>query len=372
MFHLYLRPCTDTAPADYKTGFRFYKQVASSRLVFIQRIHRRFLFRWDKRGAYKTSDRNKKVLLLSTVDAWNKFKLHTVNLEDEVMRERLDTLIASIPDSQTSFGVEIHYHRRCWRKYVSDNKSLSEDSIQHLQRVNLREAQVLFFHHVRQLIFKDHQIRTLQALLHDYNRIISNHGHNSIVKSSYLKEILIKEFGEDIGFHKRFQENVSQLVYDSTAAGIYIEAVISSLGVTNDQLAMNVVTQLKLEVIKTNPAPWRPYAHELGREEDLSELLLKFMTWLKHPRKYVIDNSPSVRSIASTLTSDITGKRTAFVMNLSLMLHELTKSRQEVDIMHKDGLGISYNDVLVQWVKRMLMMDLILTIFVRLMLLMLS
>lgn len=149
-------------------------------------IHDKALCVWCTRGAYKSSDRDKKILLLSTVDAWNKFKLHTVNLEDEVMKERLDTLIVSIPDSQTAFGVEIRYHRRCWHKYVSDHKPLSEDSIQHLQRVNLREAQVLFFHHVRQVIFRDHEIRTLQSLLHDYNRIISNHGHNSIVKSSYL------------------------------------------------------------------------------------------------------------------------------------------------------------------------------------------
>lgn len=34
-------------------------------------------------------------------------------------------------------------------------------------------------------------------------------------------------------------------------------------------------------------------------------------------------------------------------MNVSVMLHGLTKSREVVDIMHKDGLGISYNDVLV-------------------------
>lgn len=54
-------------------------------------------------------------------------------------------------------------------------------------------------------------------------------------------EILINEFGEDIRLHERIQKNVSEVVHDTTAAGTYIEAAISSLYVSKDQLAMNVV-----------------------------------------------------------------------------------------------------------------------------------
>jgi len=50
----------------------------------------------------------------------------------------------------------------------------------------------------------DHELCTVQSLLQDYKRIISNHGHNSIVKSSYLKEIFIKEFGEE-----RFEDSMN-------------------------------------------------------------------------------------------------------------------------------------------------------------------
>ena len=124
---------------------------------------------------------------MSTVAALNEFKLHTIQLEDEVLRE---------------------------------------------------EAQTIFFQHVQHVIFEDHEIRTLQGLLVDYNRIVTNHGHSSIVKSGYLKEILPKEFGKDIGFHVRTQKNVSELVYDTRAAGISIEVAISSLGVSDDQLKM--------------------------------------------------------------------------------------------------------------------------------------
>ena len=196
-------------------------------------------------------------------------------------------------------------------------------------------------------MFQDHELRTLQGLLNDYKRIISNYGHNSIVKSSYLKELLKKEFGESIGFHVRSQKNMSELVYDTTAGGTYIEAAMSSLGVSSDQLAMNVAARLRKEVLDTKSVNWPPYIHELEQKEDLCELLLKLVTWMKHPNMCNIDDSPTVRSLASVLTSYITGKHTSFKTNISVMLHGMTKSREIVDVMHKTGLGISYNDVLM-------------------------
>ena len=158
--------------------------------------------------------------------------MHTVCLSDELVIERLNTLLACIPDSRTAFGLEIRYHRECWRNYVSNplKRSLSDENTEHLQHVNLREAKEIFLHHVRQVIFEDHEIRTLQGLLMDYKRITSNYGYYSTVKSSFLKEILVKEFGDDIAFHDRSQKNASELVYDTRAAGSYLEAAMSSLG----------------------------------------------------------------------------------------------------------------------------------------------
>lgn len=311
-------------------------------------VHDKSLCVWCNKGPYKSSHRDwGRLLLLSTKFAWRKFKLHTIHLEDNVLRSRLNTLIASIPDCETAFGWEIRYHRGCWRDFITHAKPLSDESVQHLQGVNLREAQAIFFNHVRQVIFEDHEFRTVQSLLQDYQRIISNHGHYSKVKSSYVKDILMKEFEEDIGFHQRSQKNASELVFDKTAAGTYVEAALSSFGISDDQLVKNVAVRLREQVKATNTIPWPPYVPELEKEEDLNELLLKLITWLKHPHKSAVDDNPSVRSIASILTSYITGKRTSFEVSISVLLHGLTKSREIIDLLHKDGLGISYNDVLM-------------------------
>ena len=79
------------------------------------------------------------------------------------------------------------------------------------------------------------------------------------MKSSYLKEILIKQYGQNIRFHEHTQKNVSELVYDTSAAGSYLEAVVSSLSISNDQLVMNVAERLREQIIKTNTIPWPPY-----------------------------------------------------------------------------------------------------------------
>jgi len=40
---------------------------------------------WYRKKNYKTSDRDKRLLLLSTKDAWTNFKLYTMRLEDNVL-----------------------------------------------------------------------------------------------------------------------------------------------------------------------------------------------------------------------------------------------------------------------------------------------
>ena len=111
-------------------------------------LHDKSLCVWCMKGAARFGSReNSKLLLLATQDAWNKFKVHTVLIPDDTIRDRLNTLIASIPDSQTAFGLEIRYHRNCWRKYVSYSlsKTSFDEHADHLQHVNLREAQAIFF-----------------------------------------------------------------------------------------------------------------------------------------------------------------------------------------------------------------------------------
>ena len=103
--------------------------------------------------------------------------------------------------------------------------------------------------------------------LQDYQRIVSNFGHESSVKSSLIKEILQVEFGVDIGFHPRPQRNMSEIVYDRTSAGSYVDAAMSSLGISTEQLARNYATRSRSEVLKDEAMTWPPYVHGVIEEE---------------------------------------------------------------------------------------------------------
>jgi len=158
-----------------------------------------------------------------------------------------------------------------------------------------------------------HEIRSLQSLVSDYKRIISDYGYVAgDVRSSYVKELLIEEYGETIGFKERSEMNKSAWVYDVAGGGDYIEAAISSLGISDHQLLQNLAPCLSKQIKDTSTVPWPPKIDQLEDEEEVCEQLIKLLTWLKHPARKTPDISPTTLSLASMINQYVTGKRTSF------------------------------------------------------------
>ena len=101
----------------------------------------------------------------------------------------------------------------------------------------------------------------------DYKCTISNFGHDSVVKSSYLKKILVNEFGEGIGLHERPPKKVSEVVLDAASGWKYREAAFCSIGVNNQEFMKNVTEQIHNHVVKTNRVQWPPFVHELEKNK---------------------------------------------------------------------------------------------------------
>jgi len=129
-----------------------------------------------------------KLLRIST---YRSFKLHTVYTEDQDMKERITRLVESTAALSDTFVADIYYHHSCWLTYVNYKDSSLENM--HHQNVRMSDARILFFKHVESVIFKEHEIRSLQSLVSDYKRIISDYGFVAgDVRSSYVKELLIE------------------------------------------------------------------------------------------------------------------------------------------------------------------------------------
>ena len=199
--------------------------------------------------------------------------------------------------------------------------------------MQLKEAHHVFFTRVQIIISEEHEIRTLQGLLADYKIIVGNYGYQvESTKTSYIKEILQREFCERIGLQDRPQVNLSDFVYDRSATGS-IEAAMRSYGLSDEQLIKNVACRLIKLVEKVSTIQWPSSVAELEEEEELSEHIL-----LKDPSKCKIALNPTTHALTSLITKYITGERTTFSINLSTTVHGLTKNKELVDILHADVL----------------------------------
>ena len=240
--------------------------------------------------------------IMQTVDAWYAFKAHmTVYLEDSDMHDRILAVINAIHDP---FAAEIRYHRSCWRKYVLTGRQDDAEKL-HVQDVCQSEIKQLFIKHVRSVVFQQHELRTSQSLLADYNALLRKCGFDPVsTKSTYIKEILQKEFGTDIGFHDWLRKNESILVYDTR--GGYIEAAFYSLGVSDAQVVRNAASRIKDKLAEGPEMVWPPSVEDLEKQQIVYELLLKFLVWLKAPSKQSFNesrNNPRVHALASLLLS---------------------------------------------------------------------
>ena len=286
---------------------------------------------------------NFKLYRICQRSAWNTFKRHPVFLNDDHDRERMTAVVNAISGLSDIYASDIRYHKKCWRDNIINAQRLS-----HLQSVSLEEARSLFFKHVDSVIFEEHEIRTLQSMLSDYKAKVSDFGYNvGDIKSSYLKQLLIDEYGNNIGFKERNSKNQSEWVYDANGGGDYIECAVNSLGISTDQLLHNLAPRLSENIKSVPTVPWPPTIEELEEYEEVSPLILLLLTYMKNPSKKSVDLSPETLSMASLLSSYVTGKRTATSINLGMMSHGLTRSRKLADILHKSVNFISYDDILL-------------------------
>ena len=241
-----------------------------------------------------------KLLRIEQGFRWQDFKRHVQFLKDTDMRRRITYFVDSIPDP---FAVDILYQKLRWTEHVLRNlNNRLEDC--HLQNINIDSARKLFLRHVDEVIFRNREIRQLQWLLSDYKLVVGDYGLAvGDVKSGYLKQLLIKEYGERIGFKEPRQKSQSEWIYDVTGGGSYIDTALCATGISDEQLMQNLCSRLHSKINETECVQWPPRIDQLEEEEDICCALVQFMSWLKQPpKKKHLDFSPKTLCLASITT----------------------------------------------------------------------
>ena len=256
--------------------------------------------------------------LLEQKSTWMKLKSATIFLKDEIVRERI---LHFIRECEDPFAREVRYHKSCWNQHIRYGRQ--EEGTLHVQYVRKEEVNQLFIEHVRECVIKDKEPRTLKGLMNDYNKLLDNFNYPECERTSYIKKILEDAFGDELGFHSRFQKNESTIVYDSKSGGTYIEAAINSWGIDKEHLMNNVARHLR-DTLKDHPMQeWPPHSDRLKEEKQPPEELRRFPTWLRNPSTtdFADDcEDPVITALSDILLAYITKQRSFFqVINHSLL-----------------------------------------------------
>ena len=98
--------------------------------------------------------------------------------------------------------------------------------------------------------------------------------------------------------------------------------------------------------MEKDPVSLPPKISQLEEPEVLNPLLIEFLSCLRTPKVSSPERDLLVLSPASGLTSFITKHRTKILINNSLTLHGIPRSKELLEIFCKQGFGISYADIL--------------------------
>ena len=156
------------------------------------------------------------------------------------MRDRILGIIAFFPKDDP---FDIHYHKTCWDKYISNISTKKRR--EHVQGVTSKEVDAVFIDHVQRTVCQLNEPRTLKGLLNDYhNFLFVLRGEEKVYKTSYIKTFISEEFKDQIIFHNRYQINESTLVFSRCGGGSFLESALNSWGLPIEDLLHNVARQM--------------------------------------------------------------------------------------------------------------------------------
>ncbi|XP_063222022.1 uncharacterized protein LOC134530774 isoform X1 [Bacillus rossius redtenbacheri] len=314
-----------------------------------------------------------KVHRLETQDAWKTFSKAVEYVDDKQTKDRLQAIITFCDNEggiRKAAALDIKYHKDCWKTYCRPvyHQNASGIKKEHKQqRLKwLEEKQTEAFNSLCEYIVEYLDIRkevyTLRDLLSEYEQIqrdmmIRNEEIRNTCDDKYalrsLRQKLETRFGNNIGFQPRYRRNESSIVFFTKHGGAYVESALNSWGMNTSNLIQNVAKILHGKHRKVPGIPWPCQVEELKNDNtpndihNLIALLADPYAKLEEDRAVVEERLQSaVRFLSEGVMHLITRKRQPLQVSLSISVHNLTGSKELINVLKKLRIGISYDDVL--------------------------
>ena len=279
-----------------------------------------------------------------------------INLsENDVLRVKLSTAV----DATDAHAIDIKYHKNCWVRNVTNvikKASFSKNSSSDL--VSEAAARIEFLA-MTQTALREGEILTMSELQNMFEEVLRvNDVQKATCSRKALKLLLLSEIS-DIEFHKPKRLNEAERV---------------TIKETRDE-----AIQWKMKVLFEDAATLRKAIHKskrwefTGTLEDVSESvvpeeLYRFSMWLiqgpktdKSRKEKTEDVKKRALSLCQTavsmcLTEKQSNNKKSETLRLSrempqqlavgLAVHQLTRSKQLVNMLHGFGMSVEYNRVM--------------------------
>ena len=256
-------------------------------------VHKKDLCIWCMKGGdtARHPDRGK-FFKICKQKLWLKFKASVMYIPDVQLKTRIQTFIEATTDP---FSTEVWYHDSCRKMYIKPvyntlytikpvyntlytikpvyNTLYTSAEREDLQNVSENEIEQNFINYISTTILDDEEPKTLKCLCKEYTDMLLNFGFFKTIKSDRMKDLLICNFGEKIGFHPQIQRNKSDIVYSTEKGKTYFEAIINGSEITDAELFFIAANRMRERIkgYKKNRMEWPPSVNNLctGENSDI-------------------------------------------------------------------------------------------------------
>ena len=102
---------------------------------------------------------------------------------------------------------------------------------------------------------------------------------------------------------------------------------MKSLNISDEQLLQNTARRLSKKIKATSTVDWPPRVDNLEDGEDICELLVQLLTWLREPDRKSPNITPTTLRLAFMISYYVTGQRTITTINMGVSFHGMTRSK---------------------------------------------
>ncbi len=267
--------------------------------------------------------------------------------------KRIDILLNGA--SYDVFAADVYYHKKCYAAF-----SYSYDKKETLAYNMEQERKIMeyFDEMIRRRVIQDKQSFLMTELLKDFAEISSDFSFSEphIRQTKYLKTHLEQTFQDEIAFSKVGQKK--QVLHSNSVGPVaYVEAALKGHGLREVDLTKAFARLVRRKLADRHPLNWPPTTEELCESLETFlplECIFNAIALSLNDKCPINENgivnvpkdlNHKISSLAQGWEALTSHGRSPLNIAMGLTVNRITGSKETSRLLHRGGIGISYNDV---------------------------